>query len=103
MSAKIKNINESVNRQNETADFNIESGPSQRLDSVKPVLTPEPSLIRKRKRKVPFSEIEDNFLQTGIRKYGNAWTTILADLEFKFHSSRQTATLCQRAKSCKFI
>ena len=101
--AKIQNINESVNRKNENTDFNVESSSSKTLDSVRRALTIEPSLTRKRKRKVPFSEIEDNFLQIGIKKYGNAWTNILSDPDFKFHSSRQTATLCQRAKSCKFI
>ena len=54
-----------------------------------------------RQKKVAFSSAEDNFLKLGIQKYGCAWSKILADPEFTFHSSRQGATLCRRAQTCK--
>ena len=57
----------------------------------------------KRAPKVPFSAMEDNFLKNGIEKYGPKWTMILNDSAFLFHSTRKTATLLTRAKTCKFI
>jgi len=57
-----------------------------------------------RKKKVPFSQIEDNYLISGLKKYGKGkWTNILKDSEYKFHPSRKSATLFTRAKLCKFI
>ena len=60
--------------------------------------------IKQRKKKVPFSEIEDDFIVKGIKKYGpNKWTSILNDVNYKFHLSRKPSTLCVRAKSKHFI
>ena len=56
----------------------------------------------KRQKKVPFSSIEDKFLKAGIKKHGTSWKAILTDQEFKFHPSRKTATLCQRARRCQY-
>ena len=57
-----------------------------------------------RKKKVPFSLIEDQYLSDGIRKYGRGkWTNILNDVNFKFHSSRKPSTLSIRAKTKGFI
>ena len=56
-----------------------------------------------RKVKVPFSKQEDAFILSGIKRYGKKWTAILNDPEYSFNSSRTTATLLTRAKSCKFI
>lgn len=57
----------------------------------------------KRQKKIPFSAIEDNYLKAGVKKYGSKWKKILSDSEYKFHPSRQPATLCTRAKLCKYI
>ena len=55
---------------------------------------------QKRKSKVSFSDLEDNFIRAGLKKYGpRKWTSILNDPEFKFHPSRKTATLQIRAKT----
>jgi len=52
---------------------------------------------------VPFSKIEDSFIQKGLKKYGcGKWTSILNDPQFKFHSSRKTSTLAVRAKNKGF-
>ena len=52
-----------------------------------------------RLKKVPFSDIEDEFLRKGVAKYGQGkWTSILNDKTFKFHSSRKVSTLAVRAK-----
>ena len=60
--------------------------------------------VNQRQKKVPFSGIEDSFLQKGIKRYGKGkWKSILSDPEFKFHPSRKTATLLVRAKSQNFI
>ena len=56
-----------------------------------------------RQKKVAFSSLEDKFLKLGIEKYGCSWSKILADPEFKFHSSRKTATLCRRAQVLRHI
>ena len=56
-----------------------------------------------RRKKVSFSQLEDKFLKLGIQKYGNSWSKILTDPEFKFDSSRKSATLCRRAQICKFF
>ena len=55
-----------------------------------------------RQKKIPFSEIEDNCLQQGIKKYGGKWTKILEDPSLLFHTSRKPATLCIRAKNQNF-
>jgi len=58
----------------------------------------------KRKQKIPFSTQEDDFIRAGIAKYGKGkWTSIMNDPEYSFGSTRTTATLLTRAKSCKFI
>jgi len=56
-----------------------------------------------RRKKVNFSTIEDEFLRKGFKRYGSAWTSILSDPEFTFHSSRQSATLYARAKKLNII
>ena len=57
-----------------------------------------------RRAKVLFSKEEDGFILAGIKKYGKGkWKSILSDPDYKFNSSRTTATLLTRAKSCKFI
>lgn len=58
----------------------------------------------KRKQKIPFSKYEDNFIRDGLKKYGKGkWTSILNDPDYSFISTRTTASLLTRAKSCKFI
>lgn len=65
---------------------------------------PEQHSLLTRKKKVPFSSIEDSFLKAGILRYGKGkWTNILNDREYKFHPSRKSATLFTRAKLCKYI
>ena len=55
-----------------------------------------------RKKKVQFSDLEDNFIRKGVLRYGiGRWTLILNDPEYKFHPSRQPATLAVRAKKLK--
>lgn len=55
--------------------------------------------VTSRKRKVPFSKLEDDFIRKGIRKHGNGrWTAIINDPTFKFHSSRKASTLAVRAR-----
>jgi len=56
-----------------------------------------------RQKKVAFSNMEDEFIKKGLKKYGSQWTSILADPTFTFHPTRKTATLLRRAKLCKFI
>ena len=59
----------------------------------------ESSKVNLRQRKVPFSDIEDNFIRKGISKYGDGrWTSILKDPNYKFHPSRKACTLAVRAK-----
>ena len=59
---------------------------------------------KQRRKKVPFSDLEDEFIVKGIRKYGsNKWTNILNDVNYKFHLSRKPSTLCNRAKAKNFI
>lgn len=58
----------------------------------------------KRKQKIPFSKLEDNFLKAGLKRYGKGkWKSILSDPEYTFCSARTTATLLTRAKTCKYI
>ena len=62
----------------------------------------EKSNYPSRKRKVPFSELEDGFIKKSLTRYGNGrWTSIINDPEYKFHPSRQPATLAVRAKKLK--
>jgi len=57
-----------------------------------------------RKKKVPFSKLEDDCLRSGLKKHGNGkWTNILKDGQYKFHPSRKSSTLLTRAKLCKLI
>ena len=59
----------------------------------------ESSKVNLRQKKVPFSEIEDNFIRKGIIKYGDGrWTSILKDPNYKFHPSRKACTLAVRYK-----
>ena len=57
-----------------------------------------------RKKKMNFSEEEDNFLLKGIRKYGvGRWTSILNDSNYAFHPTRKACTLLNRAKNKGYI
>ena len=59
---------------------------------------------KQRQKKVPFSEMEDQFLRDGLKKYGKGkWKSIISDSGYKFHPSRKTAKLLIRAKSQGFI
>ena len=59
----------------------------------------EPRKQGLRKKKVAFSDSEDNFIRQGISKYGDGrWTSILNDPSFKFHPSRKPCTLAVRAE-----
>ena len=61
-------------------------------------------IVAKRKKKVPFTEMEDNFIREGIKKHGcSRWKAILSDPNFKFDPSRTTATILTRAKTKGFI
>ena len=63
-----------------------------------------PSAKPKRQVKCFFSEEEDAFLARGLKKYGKGrWTRILKDPDYKFHPSRNNATLMMRAKAKNFI
>ena len=55
---------------------------------------------KSRKKKNPFSNLEDGFTRKGVVSYGQGrWTSIINDPEYKFHPSRQPATLVVRAKN----
>ena len=83
--ASLKSIN-NVSSNNEDVDILVET----------PVCT--------RQRKVPFSVIEDKYLQLGIRKYGKGkWTSILNDPDYIFDPTRKVSTLAVRAKTKKFV
>ena len=56
-----------------------------------------------RQKMIPFSNMEDKFLQDGIQKHGKSWTRILKDPSFKFQPSRQHCTLAQRAKKLGLV
>ena len=56
-----------------------------------------------RQKIIPFSNMEDKFLQDGIQKHGKSWTRILKDPSFKFQSSRQHCTFAQRAKKLGLV
>jgi len=62
------------------------------------------SLVTKKTLKnVKFTNEEDKYLETGIRKYGRkAWAQILKDNSFQFHSSRTRDSLRMRADSSTF-
>ena len=63
----------------------------------------EGSNKRTRRKRNSFSSMEDEFLRNGYKKYGSAWTSILSDPTYKFHPSRQIATLYARAKKLNII
>ena len=44
-------------------------------------------------KKLPFTEEEDKFLQTGVKIYGKRWTDMLKDTALIFHPSRNKDTL----------
>ena len=53
-----------------------------------------------RKKKIPFSQMEDKFIADGLRKHGpSRWTAILNNCSSKFHLSRKASTLDVRSKS----
>ena len=62
-----------------------------------------PTKIIPEDRIVKFSEIEDQYLAEGLRKHGYKWKSILHDQNYKFHPSRKTSTLLNRAKLKKLI
>lgn len=63
----------------------------------------EKSSAPTRRQKVLFSNVEDTFLKLGIQRYGNSWSKILNDPEFKFDTTRKAATLCRRAQISKYV
>ena len=77
------------------AEVNKATHSSNKIDFEKG----EPRKQGLRKKKVAFSDSEDDFIRKGISKYGyGRWTSILNDLSFKFHPSRKPCTLAARAK-----
>ena len=54
--------------------------------------------VRKRMKQEPFSKAEDKFLTDGVKKHGKSWTSIIRDETYRFHPTRKTCTLLQRAK-----
>ena len=57
-----------------------------------------------RQKKQPFSKEEDKFIQMGLKKYGiGKWTRILKDPNYRFHNTRNNASLMTRAKNKRFI
>ena len=106
----ISNTPSTSNQPNETLNFENENcfsetlvaSPEWNLCSVPKVQSKKPNPV-KRSPKIPFSAMEDSFLKAGIEKYGQKWTKILNDPAFLFHSTRKTATLLTRAKTCQFI
>ena len=90
--SKLKQINGVNNQQTETVTV-----PTNGLEKACPE-------ERKRKKKIPFSPQEDNFILEGIKRYGmGKWKSILNDPQFSFSPTRTTATLMIRAKHRKFI
>ena len=51
----------------------------------------------------PYGEISNKFLKLGIQKYGNSWSKILIDPEFKFDPSRKNATLCRKGTDMQIL
>ena len=61
------------------------------------------NLTSKRAKNVKFTEVEDNYLNLGISKYGRkAWAYILKDESYVFHESRTRDSLRVRADSAAF-
>ena len=57
-----------------------------------------------RHKKQPFTAEEDSFIISGLKKYGKGrWTNILKDPDYKFHPTRNNASLMTRAKAKNFI
>ena len=94
--SKVKEINDMTtekNKESDKIDFSVNGNTLNNTNKA-----------NQRRAKVPFSKDEDGFILAGIKKYGKGkWKSILSDPEYKFNSSRTTATLLTRAKSCKFI
>ena len=99
----IEKINESAAISTRKGDLNTDFTISHKEKESKGAIDKEKKPTNNRQKKIAFSEIEDSFLREGIKKYGGKWKSILHDPDFKFHSSRQPATLCTRARSQNFI
>ena len=57
-----------------------------------------------RQKKQPFTTEEDSFIISGLKKYGKGkWTNILKDPDYKFHPTRNNASLMTRAKAKNLI
>ena len=59
-----------------------ESGSSPSLQSNVNEENPVKTRGRQRAGKIPFSKMEDTFIQSGLAKYGQKWTSILNDPEY---------------------
>jgi len=99
---EINEINNTINQIDFSASDDISKNINKATSSaINPVKPPNNG---KRRKKTPFSELEDDFLQRGILKHGvGKWSSILCDQEYSFDSSRKTATLQVRAKLKKLI
>ena len=98
----IQKISESINIPVSKTDAKIQFSINPK-EKERDAINNKEKQLNNRQKKVAFSEIEDGFLREGIKKYGGKWKSILHDPKFKFHCSRQPATLCTRARSQKFI
>ena len=57
-----------------------------------------------RQKKYSFTPEEDKFIINGLKRYGKGkWTNILKDPHFKFHPTRNNASIMTRARTKKFI
>ena len=57
-----------------------------------------------RQKKHSFTTEEDSFILNGLKKYGKGkWSNILKDPDYKFHPTRNNASIMTRAKNKKFI
>ena len=96
---KLQQINEQL--QSSEIDLDIEQRVIETQQPGPAIKGPNET---KRKQKIPFSNLEDNFLKAGLKKYGKGkWKSILSDPNYTFSPARTTATLLTRAKICKYI
>jgi len=95
----VNEINNSLHSENE---LEVQFFRQERQNSTEVRKPHEKQKVRR--KKTPFSSVEDHFLQSGIKKYGGGkWSSIIKDPEYKFDPSRQVATLQVRAKLKGFV
>ena len=99
--SKVKEINSMAKHATNSENINVTINETAQQTTDQATIQ---TTAKQRKVKIPFSKQEDSFLISGIKKHGKRkWTAILNDPEYKFNTSRSTATLLTRAKVCKLI